>query len=308
MVKSLHITGNQVYSESELLVATGFSSESELTLGELRSMTAKIMDYYHAHGYFVAQAYLPSQEIKNGAVTMTVLEGRYGQITLRNKSNISDSLANSLLDDLNNDDVIAIAPLESRLLILSDLPGANVSSTLIPGASVGTSNLIVDVTPGQRVTGNVYADNQGSRYTGSNRLGATLNINEPFGHGDVTTLNMLTSATGLNYGRASYQIQFGRAKGGVAYAYMDYTLGQDFKSLQANGTAKIASIYGSYPLIRSRNNNLYVRVNYDDKSFQDNVDSTTTVTNKDAQVLMTSLTGDHRDDFGGGGMSNYSLT
>lgn len=308
IVKSLHIIGNQVYFESELLDATGFSSESELTLTELRSMSAKIVDYYHNAGFFLAQAYLPAQEIKNGAVTIAVLEGSYGQITLRNKSNLSEPLVNTLLDDLNNGDAIAIAPLESRLLMLSDLPGVNVKSTLIPGASVGSSDLIVDVNPGQRLTGSISADNQGSRYTGTARLGATLNINEPFGHGDVTTLQVLTSAPGLNYGRASHQMQFGRVKAGVAYAHMDYKLGQDFKSLQANGTAKVASIYGSYPLIRQRKNSLYVQVNYDDKSFQDKIDATTTVADKDAHVLIASINGDYQDDFGGGGLSNYSLT
>ena len=34
---------------------------------------------------------------KDGAVTITVLEGHYGSITLRNQTNLSDNLANQLL-------------------------------------------------------------------------------------------------------------------------------------------------------------------------------------------------------------------
>ena len=30
-------------------------------------MAARIADYYHRSGYFVAQAYLPAQDIKDGA-------------------------------------------------------------------------------------------------------------------------------------------------------------------------------------------------------------------------------------------------
>ena len=142
----------QVFSEAELLAVTGFRPESELTLAELRGMASKIALHYHTHGYFVAQAYLPAQDIKNGAVTIAVIEGQYGKVSLRNQTKLSDALANGLLDGLNSGDTIAIAPLESRLLLLSDLPGVNVKSTLVPGASVGTSDLIVDVTPGQRVT------------------------------------------------------------------------------------------------------------------------------------------------------------
>jgi len=308
IVNRLNVTGAQAYSEAELLAVTGFIPGSELSLSDLRGMASKIANYYHRNGYFVAQAYLPAQEIKDGAVTIAVIDGQYGNVTLHNQTNVSDDLANSLLGGLNSGDPVTSAPLESRLLLLSDLPGVKVNSTLVPGTSVGTSDLIVDLTPGRRVSGEVDADNAGNRYTGSNRNGATINLNEPTGHGDVASLRVLTSGAGLNYARASYQMQFGKATAGVAYSALRYELGQEFESLQANGTAEVASIYGSYPLIRSRNNNLYAGLAYDDKTFQDKVDSTGAVTDKKAHVLMASLYGDHRDNFGGGGLSTYSLT
>ena len=71
---------------------------------------------------------------------------------------------------------------------------------------------------------------------------------------------------------------------------------------------QIASIYGSYPLIRSRNTNLYAGLGFDAKTFQDKVDLFSTVTDKKAWVGMASLNGNHRDSFGGGGLSSYSLT
>ncbi|GAC1319683.1 MAG: ShlB/FhaC/HecB family hemolysin secretion/activation protein [Collimonas sp.] len=308
VVKSLKVTGAQAYSEADLLAVTGFKPGSELTLSDLRGMAAKIADYYHRNGYFVTQAYLPAQDIKDGVVTIAVIDGQYGKVTLRNQTNLSDNLANSLLGGLNSGDPVTSAPLESRLLLLSDLPGVKVKSTLVPGASVGASDLIVDLTPGQRVTGSIDADNAGNRYTGEYRVGATVNLNDPTGHGDIASLRALTSGSGLNYARASYQMQFGKATAGVAYSHLEYKLGREFESLKANGTANIASIYGSYPLIRSRNNNLYAGLAFDAKTFQDKVDSTSTVADKKAHVLMASLYGDHRDNFGGGGLSGYSVT
>jgi hemolysin activation/secretion protein len=308
LVTSLHVTGQAIYSEAELLAITGFSPGGELTLSELRAMATKIADYYHKNGYFVAQAYLPAQDINNGAVTITVIEGHYGNITLHNQTNLSDNLAYTLLGGLNSGDVIASAPLEHRLLLLSDLPGVDVKSTLVPGASVGASDLIVDIKPGQRVTGEIDADNAGNRYTGEYRGGATVNLNNPLGLGDVASLRVLTSGAGLNYGRASYQLQLGKATVGAAYSYLRYELGEEFESLHANGTAQVASIYGSYPLIRSRNTNLYAGLAYDYKIFQDRVDTTNTVTDKSVHVVMSSLYGDLHDNFGGGGVSSYSLT
>src|SRR6185436_2837077 len=154
--------------------------------------------------------------------------GRYGNVTLRNQTNLRDSLANGLLGGLNSGDTIAIAPLEERLLLLSDIPGVNVRSSLVPGTQVGTSDLLVDVTPGQRVTGSVEADNGGSRYTGENRIGGSVYLNDPLGLGDQAGLRVLTSGSGLKYGRAFYQLQVGRARIGVAYTALEYRLGKEF--------------------------------------------------------------------------------
>lgn len=308
LVKSLRVTGQTLFAESELIAAAGFKPDSQLNLADLRQMASRISAYYNERGYFVAQAYLPAQDIKDGVVTIAVIEGRYGKVGLNNKTNLSDNLANGVLSGLHPGDVITTAPLERRLLLLSDIPGVEVQSTMTPGASVGTSDLIVDVVPGQRVTGSVEADNAGNRYTGENRLGGSVSLNNPLGIGDVATLRVLTSDAGLHYGRLSYQAQVYSATVGVAYAKMWYRLGREFSSLDANGTAEIASVYGSYPLIRSRNDNLYAVADFDEKSFEDKVDVTSTVTNRKIHVLMAGLSGDHHDNFGGGGWSAYSLT
>jgi hemolysin activation/secretion protein len=307
IVDRLNVTGAQVFPEADLLAQTGFKPGSELTLSDLRGMAARIAEYYRRNGYFVAQAYLPAQDIKGGVVTIAVIEGRYGKVTLNNQTNLSDDLAHDLLAGVNSGDMIASAPLENRLLLLSDLPGVKVKSTLVPGAAVGTSDLMVDVIPGNRISGSIDADNAGNRYTGEYRLGATVNLNNPTGNGDVASLRVLTSGRGLNYARASYQMQFGKATAGIAYSHLEYRLGREFESLRANGTAQVASVYGSYPLIRSRNTNLYTHLVLNAKTFQDKVDSTSSVTDKKAQTMTASLVGDHRDNFGAGGVSGYSL-
>ncbi|MDO8903598.1 ShlB/FhaC/HecB family hemolysin secretion/activation protein [Hydrogenophaga sp.] len=310
MVNRLQVTGASVYREDELLALTGFQPGSELNLANLRAMAQKITDRYRSQGYFVAQAYLPAQEIKDGSVTIAVIEGQYGKIDVRNQSTLSDGHIQRQLAGLNSGDTIAIGPVENRLLLLSDTPGVKVRSTLTPGASLGTSDLIVDVVPGDLVTGSIDADNAGNRYTGEYRLGATVNLNNPAGLGDVASLRALTSGQGLNYARASYQVPLGMATVGVAYSWLSYELGKEFAFAQASGTARIASVYGSYPLIRTRNTRLYAGLAFDAKTFQDKrpLSLDMPVEDKKAQVLMASLRGEHRDQLGAGGVTGYSLT
>ncbi len=306
IVNRLLVTGAKAYAEADLLAQTGFAAGGELSLTDLRAMAARIAAYYHRNGYFVAQAYLPAQEVKDGVVLITVIEGEYGRITLNNQSKISNGLAHSLLGGIDSGDAVLLVPLENRLLLLSDLPGVKVRSTLVPGTNPGSSDLVVELTPGARIDGSIDADNAGNRYTGANRLGATVNFNEPLGFGDVASLRALTSGSGLNYLRGSYQMQFGKAKAGVAYSALRYQLGQEFESLGAHGTAQVASLYGSYPLLRSRNSNLYGGITLEAKKFRDEVDSTASVTDKAAQVLIASLNGDQRDP-SGGGLSTFAL-
>lgn len=306
IINALHVTGMSLIPPAQLYHIIGFTPGSALTLSDLSGMAAKLAEYYQQRGYFLAQAYLPPQEIEDGQASITVLEGRYGAVTLHNDSHLSSRLASDLLAAVQSGAPVTGAALENSLLTLSDLPGVRVKSTMSPGATLGSADLLVEVTPGPRVSGSVDADNEGNRYTGQNRIGALVYLNDPFGQGDLASARVLTSLSGLNYGRLAYQSQFGRVKAGLAYTSMTYRLGQDFASLAAHGTARISSLYGSYPLLRSRTDNLYLQLNLDAKTFQDESDSTASSSAKKAKVWSSSLTGDHLDRFGA--LNNFALT
>jgi hemolysin activation/secretion protein len=308
LVTQLEISGARAYTADALIAISGFTPGVEYTLPELQAMAARITEHYRANGYFVARAYLPAQDISDNVVTIAVSEGNYGQVTLHNQTNLADGLAHGLLDGLESGDAITLDPLESRLLLLSDIPGVKVSSTLVPGTVPGSSDLIVDITPGRHVTGSVYADNAGNPYTGEHRVGATVNLNNPLGRGDVAALHFLTSGSGLQYGRASYQMQFGRATAGIGYSRLEYELGEQFEVLGANGTAEVVGIFGTYPLIRSRDSNLYFGLAAENRTFQDRLDVIPSVTDREARVLTPSLYGNHHDGFGGGGYSTFVLS
>ena len=307
LVQSLHVSGETLFPEAELIAVAGFRPGSQLDLRDLREMAARISDFYNRRGYFVAQAYLPAQDIEAGAVTIVVIEGHYGKVGLNNHTNLSDHLAHSILGGLDSGDVVAGGPLERRLLILSDIPGVLVKSTLSPGAEVGTSDLTVDLTPGPRFSGSIDADNDGDPNTGAWRLGGTLNINDPTGHGDLITLRALSSFDGLDYGRAAYQFQVQDATIGVSYAALDYRLHGDFSALRASGTAQVASAYASYPVVRSYDNNLVALTDFDYRTYRDKEDAIFLVTDKDEYALLVGISGDHHDTLGGGGWDQFSL-
>ena len=164
----------------------------------------------------------------------------------------------------------------------------------------------MDVVPGRRINGLIYVDNAGDPYTGEWRLVGTVNVNGVFGRGDVFSLQAMTAGSGLGFGRASYQMLLGRATAGVAYSHMDYDLGRQFDDLGAHGTAEVASVFGSLPLIRSRRSNLYFGAIYEDRNLVDELELFPEQGRRaSARVAGLSLYGNHQDDFGGGGTNSF---
>lgn len=304
-VNAIQILGVSAFGVKELIAQTGFQSGSSLNLSQLRAMAKQIADFYHQQGFFVTQVYMPPQKIQDGLVTMVVLEGRYGQIILKNESRASTETLAYFLKDLPVGSSILSGPLETHLLLMSDTPGVLVNSSLVPGKNLGTSDLLVYAKAGPRVNGSIDADNAGNRYTGSTRVGATLNVNELLGLGDMASLRGMSSGSGLQYVRGAYQAQFGKTNAGLAYTDLQYELGREFQDLNESGKQQISSVFISQPLIRSRSKNMSLGLNLDMKRFEVVVGAYNSRTHKHADVMSATLRGDESDKLG---YTTYGLT
>lgn len=207
-VNSFTLQGNSAIGSDELLSLLSDLQGRTVSLGELQAGANRITRLYREHGYPLARAYIPAQEIDGGVVQIAVLEGRYGQVEVNNTSRVGGA-ALAPLDTLKAGDAVRSAPLERSLLLLSDTPGVEVKSTLKPGTSVGATDLLVDVQPGPLVSGAVDLDTYGNRFTGEYRMGGTLNLNSPLGLGDQLSLRAMGSDEDQHYYRLAYQLPVG---------------------------------------------------------------------------------------------------
>src|SRR3954467_8122739 len=189
-VKAEHFsfTGNTLYPEAVLQKQVQEFVGKELDFEGLNEAATKVRAFYRARGYFLAQAYLPQQTIRNGRVEIAIIEGRVGQVELdrRPGTHFAESLlAGVVAAHLRQGQIITETGLERPLLIINDLPGAQVTSEIRPSKIMGAADLRVNVQDeGSTINGSVDADNQGNRFTGEYRLGTTLNWNTPLGYGD----------------------------------------------------------------------------------------------------------------------------
>ena len=308
-VRTIQLTGHSVFPTATLLALVADAEGQSLTLPQLGAVVARLTDYYHRHGYALAQAIIPAQEIKDGIVVVEIIEARFGEIRLENQSRVKKALLQDTLATLASGQAISQPGLDHALLLLADIPGATVNAVVKPGAAYGTSDLVVGTGAGPGVSGFVVLDDYGNRYTGRPRITVTVNCNEPLHHGDVLSLSGLTSGRGINYGRLAYETLLngeGTRVGG-SYSLLNYELGGPLVSLQAQGTARLESLWVKHPFVRRRNFNLYGQLQYDGLQLHDHANAGAIRTDRQLDNGRISLAGDAREALLPGGITLWRL-
>jgi len=308
-VKQINFTGNTLINTETLHDLVKPLEGTEQTLTSLQQKVYEISDYYHNQGYPFARAIIPQQEITEGVVLIEIIEAKYGEIKLNNTSRVSDALLQSTLSNLNVGNPIAQKPLDRSLLLLSDIPGININANIQPGQAVATSDLLIDANPESNFIGRFNVDDYGNKYINRPRVGANLSFLNPAQHGDVLSLNLLTTGERMQYGQVSYDLLL-NGQGthlGAAYSALKYELGEELARLGVHGNSNEASLWLKHPLIRSKSYNLYGQVQYDHNTLEDRVDASQLKNDRTVQQATFTLSGDSRDSFITQGITSWRL-
>lgn len=310
LVNGFRITRSAAFTETELLALLKGFIGKELSLADLQRAADIITRFYRDRGYFVARAYVPAQDIRDGIVEITVLEGRIDRVSVKpmGETRLRDDVIEATLRAaLPAEGLIREAELERGLLLLNEIPGVDVRAVLLPGAALGTSAVTAELSEGPLVSGNVDVDNYGNKFSGPYRLGATVSLNDPSGFGDLLSLRA-TASSGVSYGRLAYQVPLGPSglRLGGAYAETRYELCCEFAPLQARGEAQTATLNALYPLLRGRDLSLYGTAAHDARHYFNSTVAGTT-SDKKARVITFGVNGESRDFLGGGGLSTFGL-
>ncbi|KTT35593.1 ShlB/FhaC/HecB family hemolysin secretion/activation protein [Pseudomonas rhizoryzae] len=308
VVKGFILEGNSAFPDQELQQLLKDLRGRSLTLAQLQAGLQRITELYQAHGYPLARAYLPAQSIDDGQVRVAILEGRYGAVRAEHAVDLH-GFALAPLAQLVPGEPIKADSLTRSLLLLQEVPGRDAKATLQPGATTGTSDLVVDMGPATLWSGSVDADNYGNRFIGEYRLGGTLNVNNPLALGDRLSLRATVSDEDQRYGRIAYQLPVTpwSTQLGVAYSDMDYRLAKDFADLDAHGRAQVASVFAVQPLIRQRGLTLDTQLQFDAKRLRDDIDAFSERSDKHSRVTTLSLNGSSQDSLLGGGVNSFAL-
>ncbi len=308
-VSAFRFSGNTLLASEPLQAAVASFLNRPLDYSQLQGAAAAVAEVYRKAGW-VVRAYLPEQDIVGGVVNIRIVEAVFGGTKIEGAAPQRVSLARiqailnahqKVGEFLNADE------LDRALLVAGDLPGVGVSGTLRDGARPGETDLVLRVTDALPIKGNVSADNNGSRSTGTSRLNADLYFNSLLGQGDQISSSFILSE-GSNYLRVEATFPVG-PKGwrvGANTSALTYRIvAPEFAALNATGSSYSGGIEANYPLIRTQQQNLYFNANADHKTY-DNQSNGAVSSHYNANTVSLGLSGNRVDNLGGGGSNNAS--
>lgn len=306
------LRGNTLFPDATLLALLDEGLGKQLALAELEQLAARISSYYYERGYVLARAYIPAQSIKDGKIDIAVVEGTLGKVTVqRDKSvRLKKESIDAVLAQLQPGQAVHVPSVERALLLLTDLPGVTVRSTLRPGSASGTADLVVAVSEARALQTTLGFDNYGNAHTGRTRTTLGVNYNDLTGVGDQLSLQTVRSGSGLTSARLGYERPLGAdgLRMRLSYADLHYDVGGVFEALGVTGDSQIYSAGLQYPLIRSRAQNLSIHGGLEQKYIGSAVKAMGMDSNKVITSLNLGLSGSTQDNFIEGGLTAWGAS
>jgi hemolysin activation/secretion protein len=260
------IEGNTIYPTAELQELLADTIGQDLTLGGLQDAVSKISLLYRRDGYPLAQAYLPPQTIENGTVHAVIVEARIGKVTLSEESQglVDEDLIQSFLDTLPPGALIEDGTINRLALTLGDLPAMNAKLTLEPGATYGTTNVVVGLDADEWWQVSADTDNYGSYSTGRYRQGITAASRNLLGYGEEVDFRGQRTGYGQLYGSLGGTIATSGNgdRLGVTLSHLAFSLGGIYRGA-GGGEATVAEINYRYPIVRDIQSTLIATVSFD---------------------------------------------
>ena len=163
-----------------------------LSFADLEEIANLLTIYYRKRGLFLARVLLPAQEVENGVVTFTVMEGRLGQLEALGNERYSEELLESPLEHIVGG-IVTSQQVEEALYILNDLPGMTLTGAFSAGNNPGETRLRLVVREEDDFSYLVRFDNHGAQFTGKARAYGNMQWHNPAGIGDNLSIGLLRS-------------------------------------------------------------------------------------------------------------------
>jgi hemolysin activation/secretion protein len=239
----------------------------ELPVSVLCDIRAEANAQLRRQGY-LATVEIPEQSLSDGIPDFNVVFGRLTAVRVRGDAGSSEKTVAAYLEKLTRQDVFNTNTAERYLLLADDLPGMDVRLSLRPAAGGAPGDLVGEVAV-LRTRGSLdfNVQNLGSQALG--RFGGVLRgeVYDLTGLGDRTSVALFST---LDFSE-QHTLQVGHdfrvgSEGlrlGGQFTYSTANPSTSLAGFNVEAETIFASVYASYPLIRTRRHSLFADAGFD---------------------------------------------
>lgn len=257
-VDTIEVTGSTIFGPDDFLPVLAEYTHRNIAFEELQKAAEKVTSLYQRHGYLLVKAFIPEQDFAARSVRIEVMEGRLGDIVIEGSHQYySDDFIRKHFDPVKaGGQVYDQEKLERAVLTLNDYMKLNVSATLRPGTSPGTSDLLVTANNSMPVNVSLDYNNFGSKYTSRNRIGVTFEAGNVGLEGSKFVFRGITgeSPSDLMYGKVDYSLPLNPlgTRLGFTAERGSYDVGRELQILNITGDIESYGVYASHAFIRRK--------------------------------------------------------
>ncbi|HOX09291.1 MAG TPA: ShlB/FhaC/HecB family hemolysin secretion/activation protein [Candidatus Omnitrophota bacterium] len=242
MVKSIEIVGITAFPAEDFKPLFGKYENKVVSLEQLRSLAKEIEHEYLLRGA-IAACYVPEQEIKDGKVTICVVEAKMGELEIKGSWWFSDRSIKKYWT-IKKGEVLRYDRISKALQLMSKNPDRTVEASLRVGGEDGTTDVILDTRARFPAHVTALINNEGAPSTG--RVGKGIGfIHNNFLGLDDTLLGGYSGGKDFGGGYAYHRIPVSDFGTSLLYGYSK-TRAFPKKDYEIYGIRSMQENYSSY--------------------------------------------------------------
>lgn len=269
-IKAVRVSYSRILTDEEIQNFVNPIIDKYITFNDLSEVVDNINYHYASNGYVTAKAYIPPQTLEDGTVTISLIEGKVGQLNVSNNKYTSSSYIKKRLS-AKEDEVFEIAELENDIVKFNHYnQGIRLNANLKKGKEEGTTD--IDIVAQEKFPFHVVGlmDNAGRKTIGELRGGLMIYADSLFKQRDKLTIGSYASSHSITP-FADYNIPVNKQDGRVGFtfstSYSEIANGP-YEIFDISSRSYNYSLYYTHPLIRTPKFELnsYTAANYKEGS------------------------------------------
>ncbi|WP_460805761.1 ShlB/FhaC/HecB family hemolysin secretion/activation protein [Microbulbifer agarilyticus] len=170
-LRSVRFSPSELLTEQQLRDIVLPYLGQQVAHSQLMEIVESINRTYRESGVYTAVAVLPQQEVKEGVVSIRLIEGKLGEIRFEGNEYTSDAFFSEWMGEHQGQETVDMPQLQADILEFNRLHDERIRAELRRGESFGLTDIVVTVQEPERGFFQTFADNYGYESSGRESLG-----------------------------------------------------------------------------------------------------------------------------------------